>query len=89
VVISRLREDVLEELARATGGVYLRATDAGRSLSAIVAALDDMERRRHEVSELDTRAERFQWPLAAAVAALLLHLAVAPFGGRRRGEVAA
>lgn len=92
VVISRLREDVLEEVARATGGVYLRAVDAARSLAPIVDALDEMDRRRHEVSELDTRAERFQWPLAAAVAALLLHLAVAPFAARRGaggGEVAA
>lgn len=87
VVISRLREDVLERLARGTGGVYLRASDPGRSLAPIVAALDDMERRRHEVTELDTLAERFQWPLALSAAALLLHLGVAPFRPPRAGDL--
>ncbi|HLE84688.1 MAG TPA: VWA domain-containing protein [Thermoanaerobaculia bacterium] len=85
VVISRLHEEVLEEIARATGGVYLRATDPGRSLAPILGELDRMDRRRHDVTELDTRAERFQWPLAAAVAALLGHLALAPFAPRRGG----
>lgn len=92
VVISRLHEEVLEEVARATGGVYLRATDPARSLRPILAALDEMDARVHETSEVEGRAERFQWPLALAVAALLLHLAVPPFGRRSRtaaGEAAA
>ncbi len=87
VVISRLHEEVLEELVRATGGVYLRATDPARSLRPVVAALDAMDRRAHEVTRVDSRGERFQWPLALAVAALLGHLALPPFrlGRRRRG----
>ena len=84
VVISRLHEDVLEDLARATGGVYLRATDPARSLRPVIDALDSMDRRAHEVAHVETRAERFQWPLAAAVAALLAHLAVPPFRPARR-----
>jgi len=91
VVISRLREEVLDELARATGGVYLRATDPARNLRPILAALDEMDTRAHETAEVDSRAERFQWPLAVAAAALLLHLAVPPFGpgAASRGGAAA
>lgn len=85
VVISRLEEATLETVARDTGGVYLRANDPGRSLRPVVAALDAMETRAYETSRLETRAERFQWPLAAAVAALLAHLALPSFGGRRPG----
>jgi Ca-activated chloride channel family protein len=86
VVISRLHEDVLEEIARATGGVYLRATDPAQSLRPIGSALAEMDRRAHETTEVDTRTERFQWPLALAAAALLLHLAVPPFGNRSAGR---
>lgn len=82
VVISRLHEEVLDELARATGGVYLRAIDPARNLRPLVTALDEMDTRAHETAEVDARAERFQWPLALAAAALLLHLAVPPFAPR-------
>lgn len=83
VVISRLHEEVLESIARGTGGVYLRAADPGRDLRPILSALEAMDQRAHETTELETRAERFQWPLGLAVAALLGHLALSPFVGRR------
>jgi Ca-activated chloride channel family protein len=79
VVISRLHEDVLESVARGTGGVYLRARDPGRDLAPVLTALDAMEKKAHDTAERETRAERFQWPLALAVAALLAHLALSPF----------
>lgn len=82
VVISRLREDVLETVARETGGVYLRAQDPGRDLEPVLSALDALEKKAHETAVRETRAERFQWPLALAVAALLAHLALSPFAPR-------
>lgn len=88
VVISRLHEEVLESIARGTGGVYLRATDPGRDLGPILSALDSMERRAYETTELETRAERFQWPLGVAVVALLGHLVLSPFVGKRRTGLA-
>lgn len=86
VVISRLHEEVLESVARGTGGVYLRGNDPGRDLGPILEALDAMEKRALETTERETRAERFQWPLLLAVAALLGHLALPPFASRRRGS---
>ena len=89
-VISRLDEQVLEGLARATGGIYLRSTDAGRPLDPLVRAIAAMDARRIESQAVDTRAERFQWPLAGATLALFLHLALPAFRPpsaqpRRRG----
>lgn len=92
LVISRLHEDVLERIARATGGVYLRATDPARDLSNVVRAIEGLEKRAYESTAVDTRAERFQWPLGAAVAALVLFLAVPPFrpeAARRAPELGA
>lgn len=83
VVISRLAEEVLEQAADATGGVYLRATGAGTELAPVVERIEAMATRRFESETLDTRAERFQWPLALAAAALAAHLAAGPFAPRR------
>jgi Ca-activated chloride channel family protein len=89
VVVSRLGEEILEQVADATGGVYLRATSAGADLAPLVRRIDAMETRRFEGETIDTLAERFQWPLAAAAAALLAQLVVGPFGPlRRRRRVA-
>ena len=79
VVISRLNEDTLEKLARATGGDYLRATSAAANPSRIVAQIDRLEKRTIESQSLSTLEERFQWPLVLAVLALLVYLGVGPF----------
>lgn len=84
VVISRLAEEVLEQAADATGGVYVRATGAGADLAPVIGRIEAMATRRFASETLDTRAERFQWPLALAAAALLAHLAAGPFAPRRR-----
>ncbi len=79
VVISRLHEATLEELARATGGLYLRVTGAAADPREVVERIGEMEKRTLEGQSVNTLEERFQWPLALACAALLLHLALRPF----------
>lgn len=79
VVISRLHEESLETLARDTGGFYLRATSAAADPAPIVRRIDRLEKRTLESESVNTREERFQWPLAAAVLALAGYLAAAPF----------
>jgi Ca-activated chloride channel family protein len=78
-VISQLHEEVLEKLAHATGGSYARVTSAAADPAPVVRQIDRMEKRTIESLSLSTLEERFQWPLALAVLALLLHLAVGPF----------
>jgi Ca-activated chloride channel family protein len=84
VVVSRLHEETLESLTRATGGTYLRATSAAADPAPILARIDSMQKRTLASDTLDTLEERFQWPLALAVAALLLYLAVPPFAPAAR-----
>lgn len=83
-VVSRLDEAALEGFARATGGVYVRATSAAADVAPIVRRIGRMDQREFETETLNTREERFQWPLALAAAALLLHLALGPFRRQRR-----
>jgi Ca-activated chloride channel homolog len=83
VVITRLHEDTLEPMARATGGDYLRVTSAATDPTPILRRIDRLEKRTLESETVTTREERFQWPLLLAAAALLLQLAVGPFASSR------
>jgi Ca-activated chloride channel family protein len=86
LVTSRLHEEVLEGLARGTGGSYLRVASAAADPTAILRQIDRMEKRTLESQTLSTREERFQWPLALAALALALYLAVGPFAPAREAS---
>lgn len=86
VVMSRLHEDVLENMARATGGSYVRVTSAALDPAPVVRKIDGMEKQTMESHGVTALEERFQWPLAAAVLALLLYLATGPFAPRREED---
>ena len=80
VVISRLVEETLERIAEETGGSYSRADSAAADLDRLVERIDALATRREgREEEISTAAERFQWPLALALFALVLQLAIAPF----------
>lgn len=79
VVISRLQPGVLEKLARATGGVYLEASNANADPRPILDRISAMQKRGIASSTVATLEERFQWPLAFAAAALGLWLVVSPY----------
>ncbi len=68
-VSADIDEDALQEIARATGGQYFRATDA-RSLKAIFNRIDEMERTEIRVRGYTRHTERF--PLFLHPGALLL-----------------
>jgi tetratricopeptide (TPR) repeat protein len=78
-VVSRLHEDVLAEIAGETGGSYLRVASAAVDPAPVLREIDRMEKRTLESQTVSTLEERFQWPLALAALALLVHLAVGPF----------
>ena len=82
VVMSRLHEDVLETMARATGGSYVRVTSAAADPAPVMERIDRMEKKTVESNSVTTLEERFQWPLALAVAALLSYLGLGAFAPR-------
>lgn len=84
LVVSRLHEDTLEGLTRATNGVYVRVVSAAADPTPVLQKIDGMEKRTIESQLSNHLAERFQWPLGLAVAALLLHLARGPFTPQAR-----
>ncbi|MDP2309346.1 MAG: VWA domain-containing protein [Pseudomonadota bacterium] len=88
VVLSRLDEVVLQRLAAATGGAYVRAVASDED----VRALYETEiRGKLEASERSVRREklpleRFQWPLGLALVSMSISAGIGI--GRRRGGAA-
>jgi len=70
MVLSRLDEATLQQVAAVTGGAYYRATPSGREIAEIVAQVGRLEQREQQSQFQVQRVERFQIPLALALIAL-------------------
>jgi len=86
IAISKLDESDLRAVAKLTGGVYARASRVD-DRRALRLALGRVQARTLANRQFTERADRFQWPLAAAVAALLGDLAIGALALRRRRSV--
>ncbi|HEU5041829.1 MAG TPA: VWA domain-containing protein [Gemmatimonadales bacterium] len=86
VIVSRLEEEDLRRAAEVSGGRYARWDQAEelRHLRAGIAAIEPRTLAKREGRQ---RADRFQWPLAAAVGLLLVEGVLGSAGSapRRRG----
>jgi Ca-activated chloride channel family protein len=72
VVLSRLDESTLQEIAQIGGGQYYRAAADAKELDALLAELDTLQKAKLE-SRFDTRMiERFQGFLLAALIVLVI-----------------
>lgn len=72
IVMSRLGEQLLAELARAGGGEYYRAGDQALELERIFDDIKKLEKRQLDSKEFVLYKDRYQWFLALAFAILLL-----------------
>jgi Ca-activated chloride channel family protein len=82
VVVSRLNTDVLDEIARATGGESYVLGLGDRAISRIARAIEGMEKGLLEERTFESYVELFQIPLALCFAVLLVEALV---GERRSG----
>jgi len=85
IAISRLEETDLRQIAKRTGGAYARADRAG-DRQALRAGHAGVRSRPLSAQTSRERADRFQWPLALAVAASLLPLLFLAGSGCARGS---
>lgn len=81
-VTTRLMEDNLQDIARRTGGEYVR-WDGDASVRPVVAALGQLQARAVSGQAHEAAADRYQWPLGIA----LLLLLIEPVAGAWRGRV--
>ena len=71
MVVSKLDEKMLQEIARITGGAYIRATKQSIGLDEIVRAINDMEQSELSTVRFEEYNEQFQYLLIAALVLLL------------------
>lgn len=79
VVVTRLEERNLRDIARLTGGAYVRWSGSTAELRPVVDAVRGVETRARRSSVSEPLVERFQWPLALALVALALEGALPVF----------
>ncbi|MBN2290437.1 MAG: VWA domain-containing protein [Candidatus Glassbacteria bacterium] len=83
VVISRLGEALLVELARSGGGEYYRAGREAIELDRIFEDIKKLEKRELEARDFTLYHDRYQWPLGIALVLLLAESLL--WDGRRAG----
>ena len=76
----RIDEALLQDVAKQTGGRYFRARDAA-ALERIYQQIDQLERVPMRVKTYVRWTDLYRWPLAVALGALLLELALSAWRG--------
>ncbi|MEE8576190.1 MAG: VWA domain-containing protein [candidate division Zixibacteria bacterium] len=67
VIVSKLNEQVLQEIALATGGKYYHATPGEMELDRIFDEIASLEKKELEGTLITKYDDRFQWPLLFAL----------------------
>jgi Ca-activated chloride channel family protein len=70
VVLTKLDETALREIAEAGGGIYLRASNAQNELDAVFKEIESMEKKEYGSKLFTEFEDRFQWMLFPALAFL-------------------
>ncbi|MEF9950703.1 MAG: VWA domain-containing protein, partial [Mucinivorans sp.] len=72
IVVSKLDEKTLQEIALATGGVYVRATDQSVGLDEILKRVDQMQKQEYETLVFQEYNDQFYYLAILALVVLLL-----------------
>jgi Ca-activated chloride channel family protein len=72
MVVSKLDEKMLQEIASATGGAYVRATKQSIGLKEIVDRLKELDESDLATTRFEAFDEQYQYPLAVALLLLLV-----------------
>lgn len=74
MVVSKLNERMLAEIAEITDGAYVRSSKQSIGLEEIVARIDEMEQTEFSTIQFEEFNEQYQYLLAAALALLLAEM---------------
>ncbi|KPK80314.1 MAG: hypothetical protein AMS27_17195, partial [Bacteroides sp. SM23_62_1] len=76
VVISKLNERMLQEIAAAGNGVYIRSTDSRVGLNAIFDEINKMEKQEMDAKIYSDFDERFQYMFGVGLILLIIEFLV-------------
>ena len=74
MVVTKLGEPLLQHIAEATGGIYVRSRNENFGLDDIIARLDEMEATQLTQIAFEEYDEQYQWFLGAALLLLLVEV---------------
>lgn len=72
MVVTKLGEPLLQQIAEATGGIYVRSRNDSFGLEEIIERLDQIEETKLTQITFEEYDEQYQWFLAAALLLLLI-----------------
>jgi Ca-activated chloride channel family protein len=73
-VVTKLNELMLQEVAAAGNGVYVRASNADVGLNNLLNAIEKLEKKEYQSKLYGNFEDRFQWFIAPALLLLLIEL---------------
>jgi len=76
VIITRLDENILKQIANSTGGMYVRATNSDLGLQAIYKEIGKMEKKEMEVKVRAEYDDQFQYFFSVALFFLILEFVI-------------
>lgn len=76
VIISKLNENLLQEIALAGGGIYIRANNSQAGLGKLFEKIDQMNRQEYESVTYTDYDDQFQYFLFAAILLLLIEISI-------------
>ena len=74
IIMTKLNEEMMRQIADAGNGVYVRASNAGSGLEDITKIIEGLEKEDYGEAVFSAYESRFQYPLAAAIVCLLASL---------------
>jgi Ca-activated chloride channel family protein len=75
-VITKLNEEVLQEIAATANGIYVRASNADAGLGNVIGAINKLEKKQFDSKMYSDYEDRFQWFIAAALLLLLIEVSL-------------
>ena len=76
IIMTKLNEDMMRQIASAGNGVYVHAGNAGSGLSEIGKVIEGLEKEDYGEAVFSAYESRYQYPLAAAILCLLAEVMI-------------
>lgn len=76
IIVSKLNEDILKQIALSSGGSYVRATNSSLGLEELVSQLKALETTEFDTVTFDEYDELYQYFLAVAILLLIIEFSM-------------
>lgn len=76
IIMTKLNEEMMRQIASAGDGVYVRASNAGSGLSDITKMIEGLEKEDYGEAVFSAYESRYQYPLAAAIICLIAEVLI-------------